>query len=145
VHVPLKAEAAHPRVERLVPLREVDAGATVAEVLEALEALGARPQRLADGVVAPRLVQLHLGQPLPRLADAAREEEARHWERAVAHEPVPDLVPGVEDVDRPDLVLRSVVPAVPEDIPDLFRRRVDVDRERVFLHGREGTVAGDGR
>src|SRR2546430_5283356 len=65
VHEALEAEATHPRVERLVALGEVDARSAIAEVLEALEAFGSRPQRLADGVVAPRLVRLDLGEPLP--------------------------------------------------------------------------------
>src|SRR5262245_28462619 len=47
----------------------------------------------------------------------------------------------MEDVDRPDLVLRPVVAAVPEDLPHLFRRRVDDDRERVLLQGIENTTA----
>src|SRR5262249_21447347 len=97
VHVPLEPEAPHPRVERLVALGEVDAGAAVPEVREPLEALGPRPEWLADGVVAPRLVQLHLGEPLPRLAHAPRQQKARNGERAVADEPVPDVVAGMED------------------------------------------------
>src|SRR5690606_18581331 len=99
VHPALEAEAAHPRVERLVRLREVDAGRAVAEILEPGEAGGAGPQRLADRVVAPRLVRLHLGEPLPRLADTARAEDAGHLEGAVAHEALADLVAGVEDLD----------------------------------------------
>src|SRR5262249_44712170 len=94
------------------------------------------------------LVELHLGQPLPRLTHAAREQEPRHRERAVADEPVPDLVPRVEDVDPPDLVLRSVIPAIPEDLPHLFGRRVDDDRERVLLQGNreyDGAGYGPGR
>src|SRR5579885_3612332 len=77
----------HDRVERPVALEEVDARPAVAEVLETGEALGARPQRLADRVVLPRLVRLHLREPLPRLAHAARQQELRDRERAVADEP----------------------------------------------------------
>src|SRR5262249_33626017 len=139
VHEPFEAETAHPWIERLVALGEVDARAAVAEILEALEPFGSRPQRLAHGVLAPRLVRPDLREPPPRLAHSAGEQDARDGERAVAHEAVPDVVAGMQDVDRPDLVLRAVVAAIPEDLPHLLWRRVHVDRERMLLHVRDPT------
>ena len=97
-----------------------------------------RPQRLADRVVAPRLVRLHLGEPLPRLADAAGQQPLRHREVAVADESVPVVVARMQDLDaRVDVLrLRTVGAAVPEDLPHVFRRRIQLDRELVALHER---------
>src|SRR5262245_33553892 len=81
-------ERAGDRVERLVRLPEVYARAAVAEVFETDPARRAGPERLTDRVVAPRLVGLHLGQPLPRSTDAAREEVPRDREATVADAPV---------------------------------------------------------
>ena len=103
--------------------------------VEARPAGRARPQRLADRVVAPRLVRLHLGEPLPRLADASGEQPLRHREVAVADESVPVVVARVQDLDARlhVLRLRTVRAAVPEDLPHVFRRRTQLDRELVAL------------
>src|SRR5206468_2031036 len=87
----------------------------------------------------PRFTGLHLGEPLPRLADAAREQPLRHREVAVAHEAVPVLVARMEDLDPGlhVLRLRPVRRSIPEDLPHVLRRRVQLDRELMALHGRE--------
>src|SRR5262245_21987835 len=65
VHPALEQEPHH-RIEGLVGLTEVHASAAAAEVFEAGPPGRSRPERLADGVVAPGLAGLHLRQPLPR-------------------------------------------------------------------------------
>ena len=112
------------------------AGAAVAEILEPGVADRLGPQRLADRVVAPGLVRLHLGEPLPRLPDAAGQQELRHRERAVAHEALTDLVARMQDVDVAELALRPVGAAVPEQLPDLFGRRIHIQGVLMALHGR---------
>src|SRR5687768_14113303 len=71
------------RVEGVVGLAEVHVRAAVAEILEAVPALRARPERLADRLVVRGHVRHHVGDPLPRLSDAAREQVLRHAEIAV--------------------------------------------------------------
>src|SRR5439155_24848703 len=134
MHPSLHAQPAPHRAERLVALREVDAGAAVAQVFEPRPTFGPRPERLADRVVLPRLVWLHLGQPLPRLADAARHQDLRDRERAVTHQALADVVTRMQDRDAADLGLRPIGLAVPEEIPHLFRRRVHHDRVLVTVH-----------
>src|SRR3954447_21826391 len=86
---------AHHGVERFVLLDERDARAAVTEVGEPGPAGRTRPERLPDCVIAPRLVRLDLGQPLPRLADPARQQPLRHREVAVADQAVSVLVTGM--------------------------------------------------
>src|SRR5439155_19268208 len=68
VHVALEQQPQH-RVEGVVRLLEVAAGAAVAEALQPGVAGRRRPERLAYGVVPPGVAGLQLGQPLPRLPD----------------------------------------------------------------------------
>src|SRR5262249_57972658 len=83
VHAALE-QGAEDRIERFVGLAEVHPGAAVPEVLEPRPTGGTGPQRLADRVVAPRLVRPHLGEPLPRPAGAAGQEVARDRKVTVA-------------------------------------------------------------
>jgi hypothetical protein len=53
----------------------------------------------------------------------------------VANQAKPVLVTGQEDLDGHVTVLAPPRPAEPEDTPHLLRRGVDLDRERVILHG----------
>ena len=103
-------------------------------------ALGARPQRLADRVVLPRLVGLHLRDPFPRLPDPAGAEHLRHREGAVAHEPFTGLVARMEDLDGDERGLGLVGAAVPEHLPHLFGGGVQLDLVVVFLHAGERTT-----
>ncbi len=127
VDVPLEPEPSHPRVEALVGLGEVDARPTGAEVDEPRVAVGSGPQRLADRVVAPRLVRLDLGEPLPRLPDAARERGTS----------VPGTCsggPALRRSRRPGggcrcgrpCALRPVRTPVPEHLPDLFDGSIQI-------------------
>ena len=129
----LLQQRAEQRVERVVRLGEMDAGTPGAQVLEARPSLGLREQRAADGRVLPRLLRLHLGEPLPGLPLAAGEEVARHPEGAVADEAVADVVARVEDVDG-DVAGLGVRDAGPEQLPQLVDGGVDVDVVVVLLH-----------
>src|SRR4029450_12848243 len=111
-------ERAQDRVERLVRLAEVDARATVAEIFQARPSRRPRPQRLADGVVAPRLVRLHLGEPLPRSSDAAGQEIARHAKVTVADAALAGVVTPVEVFDAHVAVLDDAGTTLPEERPD---------------------------
>ncbi len=82
----LLEEEAQQRVEGVVRLGEMDARGAVAEVLEPRVPFGLGEQGATDGVVLPRLLGLHLGEPLPGLPLAPGEEVARHPEGAVADE-----------------------------------------------------------
>ena len=62
------------RVEGVVRLGEVDPRRPVAEVLQPGVAFGLGEQRAPDGVVLPRDLRRDLGQPLPGLALAARQQ-----------------------------------------------------------------------
>ena len=50
-----------------------------------------------------------------------------HGEGAVTHEPFADFVPRMQDVDLAELALGPIRRAVPEQIPHLGHRRVEVD------------------
>ena len=56
----------------------------------------------------------------------------------MAHQPVPDLVAGVQDLDAGlhILRLRPVGTPVPEDLPHLFGRRVELEGKFMTLHTR---------
>src|SRR5262245_8889718 len=111
-------------------------GTTVAEVAKLDVTFRARPQRLADRVVPPRVVRLHLRDPLPRLADAAGAEHLRNGEGAVPHESLAVLVTRAQDVDGDEVGLRLVGAAIPEHLPDLFGCGVDLDLVVMLLHRR---------
>src|SRR5262249_5635807 len=84
-----------------------------------------------------RFVRLHLGQPLPRLRDTAGPEDLRDLEVAVADEALTDVVAGDEDVDAGHAVTRlgPVRPAIPEQLPHLFRWCRHHERVVVLLQG----------
>src|SRR5262249_59385975 len=81
-------QRAQDRVERLVRLAEVHARAAVAQVLETGPPRRPRPERLADGVVAPGFERVHLREPLPRPSDASGEQIAPDQEKTVAGPPL---------------------------------------------------------
>src|SRR4029453_14787011 len=127
-------EQAQDRVERLVCLAEVHAGAAVAQVLETGPAGRARPERLAGGGAAPGAGRVHLRQPLPRLSDTSGEQIAGDAEVTVADAPFTGGGTPVEVLDPHVAVLDDPVAVPPEQRPDLARQRVHLERERVVLH-----------
>src|SRR5262245_23855345 len=106
----------------------------VAQVLEARPTRGPGPQRLADRVVAPGLVRLHLREPLPRASDPAGKEVARDPEVAVTDSPLSGGISPVEILDADVAVLDDPIAMSPEERPDLLRRRLHHEREGVVLH-----------
>src|SRR4029077_20289546 len=122
-------QRAQDRVEGFVRLAEVHARAGVAHVFQARPAGGPRPERLADGVIAPRLARLRLCQPLPRASDASGQQVAWHAEMAVPDPTLAGRVAPVEVLDSHVAVLDDPVPMSPEERPDLPRRRLDDERE----------------
>src|SRR5262245_53937686 len=127
-------ERAEDRVEGLVGLAEVHPRAAVAQILQAGPARGPRPERLADGIVAPGLVGLHLREPLPGSPDASGEQVAWDPEVTVADAPVARVVTPVEVLDSHVAMLDDAVAMSPEERPDLPRRRGHHEREGVVLH-----------
>ena len=129
----LLEEGAQERVECVVRLGEVEPGGPVAQVFQPGPAFGFREERAPDGVVLPRDLRRHLGQPLPGLALAARQQVAGHAERAVANQALADGVAGMEDVDG-HVPRLGVGDAGPEELPQLVRAGLDVDGVVVLLH-----------